>query len=297
MLRKTTALLTSLFLAFSISYAQQKADQAIEIKVENPTFTSDGPVIAIDGGHNNFHKLDGRFKPFGDLMAADGYQVRAIQNMTLSNLEKIDILVISNPLNEVNLGNWKNPCPSAFTEEEIKTLKRWVKNGGNLLLIADHMPFGGAAQELGKAFGFEFANGFAMAERGNWPPDTFLKSDGTIKEHEITQNIPQLAGFTGSAIKAPKKAIVLTRFSEKHQVLLPEIAWQFQDDTPKESGSDYIHGAILEFGKGKLAVFSEAAMFTAQIANNGRTKVGFNAEAAPNNQAFILNLMHWLDGQ
>jgi hypothetical protein len=48
-------------------------------------------------------------------------------------------------------------------------------------------------------------------------------------------------------------------------------------------------------GKGKVAVFGEAAMFTAQIAN-GTLKAGFNSELAPKNAQFTLNLIHWLHG-
>ncbi len=48
------------------------------------------------------------------------------------------------------------------------------------------------------------------------------------------------------------------------------------------------HGAILKFGKGKVAVFGEAAMFTAQIVNSN-VKVGFNSEYAPHNVQFTLN--------
>ena len=278
-------------------FSQQIADEAIEITIEHSTYSNNGPTIAIDGGHNNFHKLDGRFEPFARLMRLDGYQVEDIQQFNPTDLKEIDMLVISNPLNKINIGNWKNPCPSAFTAEEIKNVKTWVKKGGRLLLIADHMPFGGAAQKMAQAFGFDFANGFAMAPKQIWPPDTFQKSDGTLKDHPITKDIPSLAAFTGSAIKAPKKATILAIFPEGHEVLLPKVAWQFTDDTPKESGSRYAQGAIMEFGKGKIGVFSEAAMFSAQIANNGKTKVGFNANEAKYNQAFILNLMHWLTGK
>lgn len=278
------------------SFSQQRADNSIEIKVEQPTYPGDGPTIAIDGGHNNFHQLDGRFEPFARLMRLDGYAVQDIQAFKKEELNKIDVLVISNPLHESNLGNWQNPCPSAFTDIEIKTVKKWVKQGGRLLLIADHMPFGGAAKQLGQAFGFEFANGFAMGKQGSWPPDAYEKSAGTLEEHPITQGIPKLAAFTGSAVKAPEKATVLSRFSEEYQVLLPEVAWQFSEDTPAKPGSDYVHAAVMQVGKGRIAVFTEAAMFTAQVANDGKTKFGFIADVAEYNQQFIIQLMRWLVG-
>jgi hypothetical protein len=284
------------FLTVHAVFSQQRADNSIEITVEQPSYPGNGPTIAIDGGHNNFHTLDGRFGPFGRLMRLDGYTVQAIQSFEKEELEKIDVLVISNPLHVSNLGNWENPCPSAFTDEEIKTLRKWVQKGGRLLLIADHMPFGGAAQELAQAFGFDFANGFAMGQQGTWPPDTYEKSAGTLEEHPITEGIPKLAAFTGSAVKAPKKATVLSRFSEEYRILLPAVAWEFSEETPSEPGSEYVHSAIMKVGKGRIAVFSEAAMFTAQVANEGKTKIGFVSEVAEYNQQFIIQLMRWLVG-
>jgi carotenoid cleavage dioxygenase-like enzyme len=94
----------------------------------------------------------------------------------MHNLKGIRILVIANALNKINIENWYIPTPSAFTVKEIETVRKWVKEGGSLFLIADHMPMGGAAAELAAAFGFHFTNGFAAdtARRGN---DYFTRKD------------------------------------------------------------------------------------------------------------------------
>ena len=47
-------------------------------------------------------------------------------------------------------------------------------------------------------------------------------------------------------------------------------------------------------GKGRLAIFGEAAMFTAQLAGPARSPAGFNHPAASENAQFVLNVMHWL---
>jgi len=39
--------------------------------------------------------------------------------------------------------NWDLPVRSAYSDPEIKTLNRWVSDGGSLLLISNHMPCGG----------------------------------------------------------------------------------------------------------------------------------------------------------
>ena len=44
-----------------------------------------------------------------------------------------------------------------------------------------------------------------------------------------------------------------------------------------------------------MAVFGEAAMFTAQT-SGGKHKMGLAHPKAPQNQTFLLNVMHWLSG-
>ena len=55
-------------------------------------------------------------------------------------------------------------------------------------------------------------------------------------------------------------------------------------------------GALLEVGKGRMAVFGEAGMFTAQIVteDNETWKMGMNADTALQNQQLLLNIMRWL---
>ena len=57
-----------------------------------------------------------------------------------------------------------------------------------------------------------------------------------------------------------------------------------------------LQGAALSVGAGKLVVFGEAGMFTAQIAADGTSLMGFNNPMAVNNQQFVLNTMNWLSG-
>jgi hypothetical protein len=72
--------------------------------------------------------------------------------------------------------------------------------------------------------------------------------------------------------------------------LNPEIAWQFVEETETVSLSGYAQGALLKYEKGRIAVFGEAAMFTAQIIqlpNGDEFKVGLNnKQLAPNNIRF-----------
>ena len=292
-----------LFFAFfcsSIFNAQQQPDNDFITEFDTPNFNSENsPLILIDELHNNLHTLNTGFGPFAGLAKADGFKVEALNSY--SQLEKADILVIANPINEKNQGNWQRPIYPAFKKEEIQKIKTWVKNGGNLLLIADHMPFAGAAAELAQIFGFEYCDGFAqLAEREN-RNDVFSRANKRLPESPVTNGeygaeISSLTSFTGSSFTIPENAIPVMSFQQDDRCLQPEIAWQFHDSTKTSELAESYQGALMNFGKGRLAVFGEAAMFTAQtVTQNGNTfKVGFNSPAAPNNVQFVRNILLWL---
>ena len=47
----------------------------------------------------------------------------------------------------------------------------------------------------------------------------------------------------------------------------------------------------------RVAVFGEAAMFSAQLAGPDKRQMGMNAPIASKNPQFLLNVMHWLSGK
>lgn len=298
--QKLLSLCLVIFSCFS-SISQQQPDTSFFSVFDSPNFTTENaPVIFIDEIHNNLHRLNTGFSPFAGLAKADGYKVKSFD--AYSRLAETDILVIVNPINEKNIGNWKRPIYPAFQEDEIKKIRVWVENGGKLLLIADHMPFAGAAKNLAQSFGFEYCDGFAQhAEKEN-RNDIFSYSNDRLSKSPVTDGsygefISTLTSFTGSSFKIPDSAIPVMSFKEADRCLQPEVAWQFNDSTQTSELSNSHQGAIMNYGKGKLAVFGEAAMFTAQtITQDGNTfKVGFNSPTAPNNVQFVRNLLLWLD--
>lgn len=279
--------------------AQQLADPNVDASVAKPAYARGaGPLVLIDEAHHNFHTADGRFKPFADLLRNDGFKVESSKvAFTDPAVARGKVMVIANALNEANVDKWELPTPSAFTPAEIAALKKWIEGGGALLLAADHMPNAGAAMDLGKAFGFEFINGFAF----HLPPkagDFFTKEAGTLKEDALTKGLSAIESFTGSAFKAPQGARTLMVFPAGYQVLTPRVAWQFSPSTPQVDAQGLAQGAVMNVGKGRIAVFGEAGMFSAQTTGQGAeaTKFGFNAPEAPENKQFILNVVRWLAG-
>jgi hypothetical protein len=284
--------------------SQQVADTSFNPIITKPEYqTSKGPVVAIDEGHNNFHTAAGRYLPFARLLRADGYVVKGYPGeFSETKLTAIKILVIANALNKINIQNWYLPTPSAFTPAEIKIVRNWVEKGGSLFLIADHMPMGGAALDLAAAFGFKFTNGFA-ADTVTPGPASFYRKDNTLIPGPIsdgrsqTEHVDKVVTFTGQAFRIPDGAKSILRFDERYLLLESDTAWVFDSTTKFTPIKDWSQGAYMKYGKGRLVMFGEAAMFTAQLAGPTKTRVGMNSDYAEENYKLLLNIIHWLEGK
>lgn len=283
-----------------ITAAQQQPDTLFQVNITSPHYDGNSsPIISIDGLHNNLHQVDTNFSPFAKLAQKDGYTVNGLTSF--SNLEGVDVLVIANAINEKNMGNWQRPIYPAFAKDEIEKIVDYVQKGGSLLLIADHMPFAGAASNLASAFGFDFCDGFAQLAEKEKNQDVFSTENKRLLKSILTDGswgnkIDKIISFTGSSFTIPKKAHGILQFQKDDICLIPEVAWQFDEYTERLGIDGNYQGAIMKYGKGKIAVFSEAAMFTAQsITQNGYTfKVGFNSGFDHQNVEFIRNLLYWL---
>jgi hypothetical protein len=276
-----------------------------------PTFTKGaGPLVLIDEAHHNFHTAAGRYRPFAKLLESDGFRVSGNgAPFTAETLKDIRLLVIANALNAAHLNqpDWKLPAASAFTLNEIHAVVEWVRNGGSLLLIADHMPFAGDAAALANAFGVRLLNSFALLgdadpRTGDYPI-VFRRSDGTLKAHPITQGrrtaerIDSIESFTGSAFGfVGPGGGALMALPASTLVRSPAVAWRFDASTIDVSGAGLLQGGVVQFGKGRVAIFGEAAMFTAQRKGVERVPMGMNAPAASQNAQFAINVAHWLVG-
>ncbi|MEO7458021.1 MAG: hypothetical protein ABIY52_17320 [Gemmatimonadaceae bacterium] len=262
-----------------------------------------GPRLVIDGGHHNFHTVNGRYAPFARLAARDGYRVSgSTSRFSDEMLSSVDVLVIANALNAINdRNNWSLPTPSAFADDEIAAVRRFVERGGALLMIADHMPFAGATEALGAALGVSFVNGFAY-DAANNSIFTYTRAKGMLAHpvfegRNARERIDSVVAFTGSAFWLPAGGAPLMTIPAGSRVRMPSVAWQFSDSTASVSAMGMLQGAALRVGKGRVAVSGEAAMFSAQRAGpQGRNAMGFNAPAALQNAQYALNVLHWLSG-
>src|SRR4026209_929013 len=145
----------------SAAYSQPTPDTGFQPRIEKPGYRKgSGPLVMIDEAHFNWHTVSGRYSPFAEVLRRDGYVVQASKSpFTKDALRRGNILVIANAVNERNKTNWFPPFASAFADDEIKAVHEWVKEGGSLLLIADHLPWPAAADKLASAFGVHYSAG------------------------------------------------------------------------------------------------------------------------------------------
>lgn len=283
-------------------HAQQVVDTAYRLPSFTPAYAPDaGPTVLLDLHHHNFSVKEGNYDPFISILEKDGYKVkRNNEEFSAERLEVGDLLVIINAIAPENSNNWSLPVSPAFSEKEIKAVYEWVEQGGSLLLVADHMPFPEAAAGLGRKFGLQFMNGFAI-DSVQWDPLLFKRSNATLSDHPITrgrnteEQIDSVASFWGQAIQImTEKQEGLLWFGKDVVSYNPDTAWRFRQDTPVIPVTGMCQGAAGSVGKGRVVVLGEAGMLTAQRTGPRAIPVGINSAIAKQNVQFILNVFHWL---
>jgi hypothetical protein len=291
------ACVAAIALAAAAAHAQQVADTTFRPVVGAPRFApGEGPLVLIDEGHLNFHTMDGRYLPFARLLERDGWRVAPHRGkFTRESLAQARVLVIANALGDT--GEWVLPTKPAFTSQEVSEVKKWVEGGGSLFLIADHMPFPGANENLAKAFGVEFLNGFAGDSLGRMGIAMYRRRDGSLADCVVTngdERIDSIATFTGQGFRLKGKGTPVLTMDRRFAILMPKVAWEFGHDTKKLPGAGLFQGVLLERGDGRVAVFGEAAMFSAQLGGPNGAPMGMNIPLAGQNARLALNVMRWL---
>lgn len=296
---------SALCLALGAAHAQERIDPAFQPTIAQPEYPAgDGPLVLVDRAHHNFHAGAEQFEQLARLLRADGYRVNGLEEpFSATALARANVLVIVNALASSEDREWSLPISPAFTLDEIEAVHRWVEAGGSLLLIADHMPFPGAMDALARIFGIEFLNGFAIVWE-DWDPLVFHRANGTLHSHPVTdgrrpgERLDHVVTFvSGSAFRPLRSArcvsplLVLGPGVVSHQ---PQRAWQITAATPQVPVEGWLQGATLEPGRGRIAVFGEAAMFAAQLAGAEGAPIGMNSPRAPANFQLLLNTLHWL---
>ena len=318
--RALAGLLGGLALFGGVAAAQeQMGDPDFTPTVPSPAYPDGGPTVVLDEAHGSVQTIGGRYRAFAAVLRADGYEVvRGTSRFDGGGLDQADVLVISNAaaLPEGEGG------PSAFTESEIDAIDAWVRNGGALLLAADHAPHGEAAEALAARFGVGMGKGYAF-----WPTATGLttnldydldpdRSDAhpILRGRSADERIGRVRAFTGQSLMPPPDAEMLLPMDDGHwegadRDVLGVIRERIRADedvavvlsdlaVPIVEGAQ---GLALRHGNGRVVVLAEAGMLTAQLIRfppeDQREDIRFGLNTpGHDNQQFLLNILHWLSG-
>lgn len=291
------AFVAGLLAISSPAQSQQQVTLRYQPRLAQPAYSSNGPLVAIDEGHANFHTLAGRYAPFGALALADGYRAAGHPGpLTAASLTGVGVLVIANALPA-------GPSEPAFTAAEIAAVKTWVAQGGSLLLIADHSPFGAAAAPLAAAFGVTMGQHYVVASQGGRGTANIRYTGHELGDHPIItgrtpkERVRAVTAFTGQSLVGPADASAL--------LVIPAGALEVADGAaiarlnrgegvPSQAAGGRAQLLALPFGQGRVVVAGEAAMFTAQRVDRGggdATDVGLMVD---DDRQLALNVLHWL---
>lgn len=290
----------------------QMADRTFDTRVTTPTYASHRPRLLFDAAHRNSHRVDGTYRPFAELMRSDGFDV-GVGRAPLSAevLAGHDLLVIANAK-----GPGGVKYAPAFTAAEVEAVERWVGQGGALLLIVDHEPFGAAAQSLAERFGVRFSDGMGVEDPAHSDPRdpsqlVFSTEDSLLGDHPITrgrdgaERVKRVMSFTGAAVSGPPAATAILRLSPTatEHLVAPGGRQRIRQWTGQvftrttfgdpQSVAGMAQMVAFEHGRGRVVVSGEAAMLTAQT--EGDHRFGMNAPGSDDRQ-LVLNVVHWLVG-
>lgn len=280
--------------AWWYDHVGQHSDPTFDTHIQSPAYDGGAgsvhPRVVMDEAHRNFHTASDRYQPFAELLRSDGYEVTNNQQaFTAETLTNADVLVIANAM-----GPDGHETRPALTPEEEAGVVEWVRRGGALFLIADHSPFGAAVARFAGRFGITMHLRFARDDRfhDGWDNERldFSRANGLLGHNPITdgrspnETVKRVVTFTGQSLSGPPDAIVLLRLSDD--------AYDWESRKIRFPAKGHAQALALNFGRGRLVVSGEAALFSAQVDPLGM-KFGMN-RAGNDDRQFLLNILHWL---
>lgn len=306
MIRATLLLALALLAgpAFAQS-ARQQPDMQWGFDNASPAWQAGaGPLVVLSTTNSSYVER-GSMDPFAALARTDGFRVeRQAGDLASALTPQTGVLVIANPYLPAYRDHPAMTPPSAFSPGEIEAVRQWVEQGGALLLLADHAPFGGGSSDLAAAFGFTFLNGHAVEDSAaaagritvniRFTPQAGLAGDHPIADGSTGRSpVDAFQAFGGQAFIPAAGARMLLTIPQGWTAVFTYRLRAELASAPRIDASGMAQGATLEYGKGRIAVFGEAGGFTAQVID-GVTRFGFNTPEGASNPEFVLSTLRWL---
>jgi len=221
-------------------------------------------TVLFDNTHdqnvgNSDWTISGGYSDFADLLEKNGYKIIKEKTYLWDNLSKIDILVIPEP-------------NKPFNKSEIINILKFVKNGGNLFLIANH----GGADRNGNSYDSvkvfnEFVYHFGITINSNHFSEIGLK----ILNSKINHKVKTIAAFAGSTIN-----IIDSDLS-----------------TPIIYSENGIFGTESHYGKGKVITIGDSAIFDDGTGTDGKHLHNVFNSITYDHQQFALNIFTYLSNK
>jgi len=273
------------------------------------------PSMLVDRGHNNLlWKADETDPVMHGFLVESGFQLRFNEGAyTRASLHGIQVVQTSNAFPLGDNEDWTQPATSAFSKDEIELLQEWVKTGGSLLVVVEHMPFPATYAGLLKAFGVEVSDGFAVdgaklddlseADVADAGYLVFHRDDGLLADHPVLngtlgfEEIDVVATDVGAAFLLPDGAVSLVTLGEGVVSLETENSWVFDEKTVYRDVKGWSQAGVIEYGSGRVAVLGDSFLFTAP----GFLEPPFVEQEKDilhgrHNHLFTQNLIRWLAG-
>ena len=216
--------------------------------------------IYFDQTQNERGRLDTTYSELGELLTDNDFDVETYSEFMIlaKNLKGVDVIVFA--------------CPnsSKIRPQEVDALKKFVRNGGGLMLLSLSGGDRGLMNNLSQVtedFGITFDNTAVKDERSNAGLPTMpIITD--IKSHVVTEDVNDLLIPSACSLRIADKAVAIATTSEMAEPAKAPIV------------------AIAEPGKGRVMCIGSYEVF--------RRGGGLKHKG---NKVFAVNAFKWLSGE
>ena len=251
----------------------------------DPGVKKEGRIL-LDEGHSDWEwtvkKLDTKW--YGDVSVYNYYSLaqylnyyykvdRKREELTSRLLSHYDILIIKTPTNP-------------FSPTEISSIKKFVANGGGLLLIGDHTNVFGITTNLNplaSLFGMKFRYDAQYDLNGEL--SDFKKP--AVLPDPVVQNMPEFMFATSCMLNVPltaEDAII------GYGIKSIDVDYSRPNFFPRDAGTSenmqygiFVQAAGMPYGKGRVLLFSDSTVWS-----NFYMFI-------PGKPELILGILNWLD--
>lgn len=291
-------LFTSLF-SFSMGpSAFLKLDPDFKPEVAIPYFKVRHPVILFDQAHMNMASDDGRYAPLIHLLESDGFVVKNVMaKFTPALLSEGNILYIASSQG-IDSERKIEKNSVTFTDDEVETVQSWVKNGGSLLMMAEHSPNGDGLHSLAAKFQVSIGEGeindpqnylISLQSTSNL---LFTNENHLLMNHPIIfgrtphESVHRVAIFSAQSVKGPSDSKPVLGLS-------PSAESYLKNGSRRPVAPGFCAAVAFRYGKGRVIVFGDSGIFTAKIRASSNEKEGMNREDL-DNAKLATNTFRWL---